>query len=47
MDIPDFCLCQNKGVAQLRGYSAFVFAKRLVQFLCYLYTKFQASSFLL
>ena len=48
---PDFCICENKDADQLRGNCeadhAFVFAIRMVQFLFYLNTKFQASSHLL
>ena len=45
---PDFCLCENKGADQLRSItakliSAFVFATRIVQFLFFSNTKFQAS----
>ena len=42
---PEFCLCENKGADQL--CSDFVFATQIVQFLLYLYLKFQASSLLL
>ena len=46
---PDFYLCENKGVDQLQCFSAplYKFATRLVQFLLYLYPKFQDSNFLL
>ena len=48
---PDFCICENKDADQLRGtaklISAFVFAIRIVQFLFYLNTKFQASKHIL
>ena len=39
----DFCICENKDADQLRGYSAFVFATRIVQSLYFLNPKFQAS----
>ena len=48
---PDLCLCENKGAdhsavtAQL--ISAFDFTTRIVQFLLYLYSKFQDSNLLL
>ena len=48
MGKPTICICENKGADQLRGNReadhAFVFATRIVQFLCYLNPKFQASS---
>ena len=49
---PDFCICENKDADQLRGnltaklISAFVFASWIVQSLCFLNPKFQASSHL-
>ena len=47
----DFCLCENKDADQLRStaklISAFVFATLIVQFLFYLYAKFQPFSQLL
>ena len=46
-----FYICENKDEDQLRGtgklISAFVFATRIVQSLCFLNPKFQASSHLL
>ena len=47
MGKPTICLGENKGADQLRGYSAFVFATRIVHFLFFLNPKFQASSLLL
>ena len=51
MGKPTICICENKDADQLRGNReadhAFVFAKWIVQFLLYLYPKFQASSILL
>ena len=49
---PAFCICENKGADQLRGYrgkliSAFVFATRIVQSLYFLNPIFRASSHLL
>ena len=48
---PTFCICLNKGADQLRTtaklISTFVFATSIVQFLFYLYPKFQASSLLI
>ena len=48
MGKPTICIGENKGADQLRStaklISAFVFATRLVQFLFYVYPKFQASS---
>ena len=43
---PAFCICENKGADQqvtAKLISAFVFAKRIVQFLYFLNPKFQAS----
>ena len=39
-----FCICENKEADQLLGYSAFVFATRIVQSLYFLNQKFQAFS---
>ena len=48
MGKPTICIGENKDADQLRGNReadhAFVFATRIVQFLFYLYPKFQASS---
>ena len=50
---PFFCIFENKNATQIsfavtaKLISAFVFATRLEQSLNYLYTKFQASSYLL
>ena len=45
---PTICICENKDADQLRGNReadhSFVFATWIVQFLFYLYPKFQASS---
>ena len=45
---PDFCQGENKGTDQLRSNceadQRLVFATQIVQFLVYLYPKFQASS---
>ena len=43
-----FCICENKDADQLRGklFSAFVFAKYLVQFLYFVNPKFHASGHL-
>ena len=43
----DFCLCENKGADQLCSNCAIVFATQIVQFLLYLYPKFQVYCFLL
>ena len=47
---PAFCICekktQNSFAVTAKLISAFVFATRIVQSLCFLYTKFQASSHL-
>ena len=51
MGKPTICVGENKDADQLRGnrelISAFVFATWIVQFLHYLYPKFQASSIFL
>ena len=44
MGKPTICIGENKDADQLRGYRAFLFATRIVQFLFYLNPKFQASS---
>ena len=48
---PAFCICKNKDTDQLavtaKLISAFVFAKRIVQFLYFLNPKFQTSSHLM
>ena len=55
---PAYCICENEDADQLRSHcascavnaqliSAVVFATQIVQSLCFLYTKFQASSHLL
>ena len=49
---PTICICENKGVDQLRGFtaqliSAIVFATQIEQSLYFLNPKFQASSHLL
>ena len=50
---PDFCICENKAADQLRGNRdadqrlCFRYIASTVQFLYFLYTKFQASSHLL
>ena len=46
---PAFCICKNKDADQVTAklISAFVFAIKLVQFLYFLNTKFQAPSHLL
>ena len=40
---PTFCICKNKDADQLRSYSTFVFATRIVQLLYFLYPIFPAS----
>ena len=47
MGKPTICKGENKDADQLRSYSAFVFATRIVQFLFYLNTIFHTSSSLL
>ena len=46
---PTICICENKGADQLRSNCEaderlYVFATRIVQFVFYLYPKFEASS---
>ena len=48
---PTFCICENKDADQgfavtAKLISAFVFANWIVQYLYFLYTKFQAPSYL-
>ena len=42
-----FCICKNKEAVTAKLISTFVFAISIIQFLCYLNPKFQASSHLL
>ena len=42
MGKPTICICENKGADQLRSI---IFATQIVQFLLYLYPKFQDSFF--